>query len=113
MSRARCSYKEKEDKLKVIKSKMQTQHKVFIVLLPLCVAITLVFHILGDNLEPLNSIPRLKCSAPDFEATVHCKDEKSCRVNSMARLIMAVLSLIFIRCKICAIWHESRSHLKP
>jgi hypothetical protein len=58
ISIARGSYKEKEDKLK------SKTHKV-------CGYYTHIPHSGGQS----DSIPRLKCSAPDFEATVHCKDE--------------------------------------
>ena len=64
------------------------------------IAIPLIFHTLGDNLEPLDSINGIKCIPPNFciptNTTVHCQSEESCETNSIVRLCLAFVSLILV-----------------
>ena len=65
-----------------------------ILIILLCASLGI--HAVGDNLEPLNSIPWLNCTN-NFNSTMNClNDDESCQINSIIRLVTEIFSFVFV-----------------
>ena len=104
----------REDDIFNVEKKQCTGIRTMIILLPFCVIVSLAFHTLGDNLEPLDSIITcMEMNSPEMNYSVtvlgnsteiteanigisenmNCLEEESCEVNSKVRLTMGIVSL--------------------
>ena len=79
---------------KAIKQWKQHGNLRVIVIMTIFICISLVFHTLGDNPQPLDSIPGIMCITDNFNSTENCLDEEPCRNNSITRLVLAIISFV-------------------
>ena len=60
------------------------------------ICVSLGLNTLGDNLEPLDGVKTIMCTTQNFDSKMSCLDEESCRMNSIVRLVLASVSLVFV-----------------
>ena len=97
---------------KISRSENQiTNWRCKIIVMSIIIVIPLMFHTLGDNLEPLDSINGIKC---DFgNSTANCQAEISCETNTKIRLGLATVSqFIILSLASCCLFNWVKSHDK-
>ena len=83
--------------IKAGKQCQQNKNYIVIVIMNILIWLALIIHTLGDNLEPLDSISsNIRCTTQNVDSLMNCLDEKSCRKNSIIRLVLASVSLVFV-----------------
>lgn len=66
---------------------------IIIIIMATLIGLSLTFHTLGDNMEPLDT--GINCTT-QMQKVVNCLDEDSCLYNSIARLVLDFVALMLV-----------------